>query len=218
MNDREVCRERVRDIRATSTIWWWWYIYRMLGLVWGIIYFEPSKFVSASYGVSDSEFDHLWGGRSGEGSMMLQDPKLPNDPGDQTSLTTPTGADLSAYIYIYILWEGVICKILKIFRFIIYTFHLEFVFNTSDYSEHYQMTLEDVMLSEWRKVGWFFIPAWGHSCVEPRWWVVIQRNMIIWKTPAHVKNRHLASDFIVILITNMARSTKSFPTIDKLYA
>ena len=24
MNDREKWRERVRDIRATSTIWWWW--------------------------------------------------------------------------------------------------------------------------------------------------------------------------------------------------
>ena len=44
---------------------------------------RPShKFVSASYRVGDSEFDHLWGGRSGEGSMMLQDPKLPNDPED----------------------------------------------------------------------------------------------------------------------------------------
>ena len=31
MNDREEWRERVRDIRAASTIWWWWwyiYIYR----------------------------------------------------------------------------------------------------------------------------------------------------------------------------------------------
>ena len=25
MNDRERWRERVRDIRATSTIWWWWW-------------------------------------------------------------------------------------------------------------------------------------------------------------------------------------------------
>ena len=24
MNDREKCRERVRDIRASSTTWWWW--------------------------------------------------------------------------------------------------------------------------------------------------------------------------------------------------
>ena len=31
MNDREKWRERVRDIRATSTTWWWWwwYIYIM---------------------------------------------------------------------------------------------------------------------------------------------------------------------------------------------
>ena len=27
MNDKEKWRERVRDIRATSTTWWWWYIY-----------------------------------------------------------------------------------------------------------------------------------------------------------------------------------------------
>ena len=26
MNDREEWRERVRDIRATSTTWWWWFI------------------------------------------------------------------------------------------------------------------------------------------------------------------------------------------------
>ena len=25
MNDREECRERVRDIRATSATWWWWF-------------------------------------------------------------------------------------------------------------------------------------------------------------------------------------------------
>ena len=30
MNDREKWRERVRDIRATSTTWWWWWcIYRI---------------------------------------------------------------------------------------------------------------------------------------------------------------------------------------------
>ena len=27
MNDREEWRERVRDIRATSTTWWWWWIF-----------------------------------------------------------------------------------------------------------------------------------------------------------------------------------------------
>ena len=28
MNDREEWRERVRDIRATSTIWWWWWCHK----------------------------------------------------------------------------------------------------------------------------------------------------------------------------------------------
>ena len=28
MNDREKWRERVRDIRATSTTWWWWCSYK----------------------------------------------------------------------------------------------------------------------------------------------------------------------------------------------
>ena len=32
MNDREKWRERVRDIRATSTTWWWWW-YRLILLV-----------------------------------------------------------------------------------------------------------------------------------------------------------------------------------------
>ena len=27
MNDREEWRERVRDIRAASTIWWWWWLF-----------------------------------------------------------------------------------------------------------------------------------------------------------------------------------------------
>ena len=30
MNDREEWRERVRDIRAASTIWWWWWWWRQL--------------------------------------------------------------------------------------------------------------------------------------------------------------------------------------------
>ena len=29
MNDREEWRERVRDIRAASTIWWWWWLFYM---------------------------------------------------------------------------------------------------------------------------------------------------------------------------------------------
>ena len=30
MNDREEWRERVRDIRAASTIWWWWWWWSIL--------------------------------------------------------------------------------------------------------------------------------------------------------------------------------------------
>ena len=38
MNDREKCRERVRDIRATSTTWWWWWWWLLLLLVtWNLI-------------------------------------------------------------------------------------------------------------------------------------------------------------------------------------
>ena len=39
MNDREEWRERVRDIRATSTIWWWWWCY-----IW--TFYEHYMFVS----------------------------------------------------------------------------------------------------------------------------------------------------------------------------
>ena len=31
MNDREEWRERVRDIRAASTIWWWWWSTHLIG-------------------------------------------------------------------------------------------------------------------------------------------------------------------------------------------
>ena len=34
MNDREEWRERIRDIRATSTIWWWWYFTKQQCCVW----------------------------------------------------------------------------------------------------------------------------------------------------------------------------------------
>ena len=33
MNDREEWRERVRDIRAASTIWWWWWLWGTLNLL-----------------------------------------------------------------------------------------------------------------------------------------------------------------------------------------
>ena len=34
MNDREEWRERVRDIRAASTIWWWWWLLKMTDWFW----------------------------------------------------------------------------------------------------------------------------------------------------------------------------------------
>ena len=36
MNDREKWRERIRDIRATSTTWWWWKHRRRLKEFWFI--------------------------------------------------------------------------------------------------------------------------------------------------------------------------------------
>ena len=33
MNDREEWRERVRDIRAASTIWWWWWWWKEIHLL-----------------------------------------------------------------------------------------------------------------------------------------------------------------------------------------
>ena len=38
MNDREEWRERVRDIRATSTIWWWWWWWWLLFLAFLLLY------------------------------------------------------------------------------------------------------------------------------------------------------------------------------------
>ena len=34
MNNREEWRERVRDIRAASTIWWWWWWWWLLYILW----------------------------------------------------------------------------------------------------------------------------------------------------------------------------------------
>ena len=39
MNDREEWRERVRDIRAASTIWWWWWNgFKHSNLTWIILF------------------------------------------------------------------------------------------------------------------------------------------------------------------------------------
>ena len=54
MNDREEWRERVRDIRAASTIWWWWAVnkyvqaYQWHGFPWLPFYPSPSPSLSPS--------------------------------------------------------------------------------------------------------------------------------------------------------------------------
>ena len=45
MNDREEWRERVRDIRAASTIWWWWwYIYIYIVVNWQTVAFSDDRY------------------------------------------------------------------------------------------------------------------------------------------------------------------------------
>ena len=48
MNDREEWRERVRDIRAASTIWWWWYIYIYI-FIYIYIYIYIRAFVTQKF-------------------------------------------------------------------------------------------------------------------------------------------------------------------------
>ena len=48
MNDREEWRERVRDIRAASTIWWWWWWYLCI-LIFLYIYFTYINFFNIFY-------------------------------------------------------------------------------------------------------------------------------------------------------------------------
>ena len=47
MNDREKWRERVRDIRATSTTWWWWWgwLVRFYGILNFVGYLMPNPFL-----------------------------------------------------------------------------------------------------------------------------------------------------------------------------
>ena len=54
MNDREKWRERVRDIRATSTTWWWWWWWYLLIFVYiNIAAISSNFFVNLFY---ESEF------------------------------------------------------------------------------------------------------------------------------------------------------------------
>ena len=46
MNDREEWRERVRDIRAASTIWWWWWWYIYITII--LVIYTDIEFVNHS--------------------------------------------------------------------------------------------------------------------------------------------------------------------------
>ena len=68
MNDREKCRERVRDIRATSTTWWWWWYIYTLGWFLGywMVYiftysptFDQVKIKISGYLMLNSVYTHI---------------------------------------------------------------------------------------------------------------------------------------------------------------
>ena len=64
MNDREKWRERVRDIRAASTIWWWWYqVYFKLTTGFKYIYIYTYIYIDCIYiyigCLQGFECDHL---------------------------------------------------------------------------------------------------------------------------------------------------------------
>ena len=46
MNDREEWRERVRDIRAASTIWWWWWWYSNMASIYQFITYDFQSIIS----------------------------------------------------------------------------------------------------------------------------------------------------------------------------
>ena len=53
MNDREKWRERVRDIRATSTTWWWWWrTPKVLFFLDGLFFFYFAFFAFFSFSIS----------------------------------------------------------------------------------------------------------------------------------------------------------------------
>ena len=54
MNDREEWRERVRDIRAASTIWWWWWLLYILWDDW------PIFMISASNEQLQQQLEYTW--------------------------------------------------------------------------------------------------------------------------------------------------------------
>ena len=68
MNDREEWRERVRDIRAASTIWWWWW--NIYDLVWFILWhINPCRLFNAKSSLY-IYVEYIWFG--GLGFMAYQ--------------------------------------------------------------------------------------------------------------------------------------------------
>ena len=58
MNDREEWRERVRDIRATSTIWWWWWVFSTSSVGTSWVYCWLRRFLFG--GLSGSRWSYRW--------------------------------------------------------------------------------------------------------------------------------------------------------------
>ena len=56
INDREKWRERVRDIRATSTTWWWWIVV--------VCWTEAWTIMNVKVQLSDDFHPHWWAGHS----------------------------------------------------------------------------------------------------------------------------------------------------------
>ena len=88
MNDREEWRERVRDIRAASTIWWWWwyiyiYIYIYIIPVGMDFTITPSFFYKDDFGIKLSM-------------------KLDMSLAEETETPPHTYKNIYIYIYIYI--------------------------------------------------------------------------------------------------------------------
>ena len=64
MNDREEWRERVRDIRAASTIWWWW-LKVLLCERWVGAWTELQHIDPHSYGHNSVSYPFSWAAQMG---------------------------------------------------------------------------------------------------------------------------------------------------------
>ena len=60
MNDREKWRERVRDIRATSTTWWWWWCVSFCGTGSGLYIYHLVIWLMSNLFLKWSFFPTQW--------------------------------------------------------------------------------------------------------------------------------------------------------------